>query len=48
LFGGTDVLGAVVVYANDPNGKSVYYDLDDINNNPTFNGLTASSPPTFL
>lgn len=39
LFGGTDVLGAVVVYANDINGKSVYYDLEAIKTDPEIQWL---------
>lgn len=34
LFGGTDVIGAVVVKANDPNGESVYYTIDQLRNSP--------------
>ncbi|MBQ6267238.1 MAG: CvpA family protein [Clostridia bacterium] len=34
LFGGTDVIGAVVVKANDPAGESVYYTIDELRTSP--------------
>ena len=34
LFGGTDVIGAVVVKANDPAGESVYYTIDQLRTSP--------------
>ena len=34
LFGGTDVIGAVVVKANSPDGESKYYTVDELKNDP--------------
>ncbi|HOO26118.1 MAG TPA: CvpA family protein, partial [Clostridiales bacterium] len=34
LFGGTDVVGAVFVRANDSSGTSTYYTLDELKNKP--------------
>lgn len=39
LFGGTDVIGAVVVKADSENGESSYYDIEDIKNNPELQWL---------
>ena len=35
LFGGTDVIGAVVVKANSPEGESKYYTVDELKNDPS-------------
>ncbi|MBQ6543309.1 MAG: hypothetical protein IJL77_02875, partial [Clostridia bacterium] len=34
LFGGTDVIGAVVVKANSPDGESKYYTVEELKNDP--------------
>ena len=34
LFGGTDVIGAVVVKADNVDGESVYYDIEELKNSP--------------
>lgn len=35
LFGGTDVIGAVVVKADSPTGESKYYTIDELKNEPS-------------
>ncbi len=35
LFGGTDVIGAVVVKADSATGESTYYSIDEFKNNPS-------------
>lgn len=39
LFGGTDVIGAVVVKADSDAGESTYYAIDEIKNNPELQWL---------
>lgn len=39
LFGGTDVIGAVVVKADSATGESVYYTVDEIQNSPELQWL---------
>ncbi len=39
LFGGTDVVGAVVVKADSDNGESAYYTIEDIKNKPELQWL---------
>lgn len=39
LFGGTDVIGVVVVKADSATGESVYYTVDEIKNNPELQWL---------
>ncbi len=39
LFGGTDVIGAVVVKADSDKGESAYYTIDEINNDPELQWL---------
>ena len=39
LFGGTDVIGAVVVKADSDNGESAYYTIEEIKNDPELQWL---------
>ncbi len=39
LFGGTDVIGAVLVKANSETGESTYYSIEDIKDNPDLQWL---------
>ncbi|MBQ8762962.1 MAG: CvpA family protein [Clostridia bacterium] len=39
LFGGTDVIGAVVVKADSPTGESAYYSVEEIKNSPELQWL---------
>ena len=39
LFGGTDVIGAVVVKADSPAGESAYYSVEEIKNSPELQWL---------
>jgi len=36
LFGGTDVMGIVIVDADDPEGKTIYVPIEDIKNDPKY------------